>query len=287
MSDLAQLDTRFFRSTDDKNHLLENSNPIITTKKLTFPLLNQLLYGDILAIRIPDFCSIDQCQILQSNLDQHSNKISKYDNAPELDIYRFGLSYFETRFNFKLIDQYFRQAHFHLYDMDQLCQPAANPLRDFLQALDQAWPHGAKPQQLSDKLMMPGLIRILHEHQAFSPHQDLLNRDIPQLPKHEHPISQLAINLYIQNFQTGGELELWDYAPDDEVANTLYTGTHDFYDRAKLPPVAATLTPQAGELILFQSSKVHAVNKGQGGKRIAFSCFSAFRGINKPLSYWI
>ncbi|MEN9435284.1 MAG: hypothetical protein RLZZ422_2873, partial [Pseudomonadota bacterium] len=48
-----------------------------------------------------------------------------------------------------------------------------------------------------------------------------------------------------------------------------------------------TIKPQAGELILFQSSKVHAVKAGTSGKRIAFSCFSAFRHLNSPLTYWI
>ena len=287
MSDVVYSKANYLRFASHKNSPSKHSSAIFQTKKLTFPLLTQLLYGEILAIRMPTFYSLDACQILQNQLTQHSAEITKYDNAPELDIYRFGLSFFETRFNQYLTQQYFRQAHTHLPMMDRLCYPVSNPLRSFLQALDQAWPHGAIPQHLSNKLMMPGLIRIMHENQVFSPHQDLLNRDIPHLSEREHPQTQLAINLYVQNFQTGGELELWDYAPDDEEANTLYTGTHDFYDRDKLPPVAATLTPQAGELILFQSSKVHAVKAGKGGKRIAFSCFSAFRGINKPLTYWI
>lgn len=287
MSNRVHNESSYFGLANNRNSPSYKSSTIIVTKKLTFPLLTQLLYGELLAIRIPEFYSPAQCKILQDNLNQHSAQITKYDNAPELDIYRFGLSYFETRFNTALTDQYFKKAPFHLYDMDQLCLPSTNPLSTFLHALDQAWPHGARLQSLADRAMMPGLIRIMHEGQVFHPHQDLLNRDIPQLPEREHPITQLALNLYVQNFQTGGDLELWDYSPTDEEANTLYTGTHDFYDREKLPPVAATLTPQAGELILFQSSKVHAVKAGYGGKRIAFSCFSAFRGINKPLTYWI
>lgn len=261
--------------------------PVITAEKLSFPLLSQLVYGKVLAIRIPNFYSTTNCKILSDHLTKNNNHLTKYDNAPELNLYRFGLAYFETRFNSHLLDQYFQQANSHLQKMDELCQPADNPLRAFLEALDEAWPKGAIPQSINNRKMMPGLIRVLYENQVFSPHQDLLNRDIPQLPKRDHPTTQLAINLYIENFPEGGELELWDYAPNDNEANTLYTGTHDFYDRSKLPAVAATIKPQAGELILFQSSKVHAVKAGTSGKRIAFSCFSAFRHLNSPLTYWI
>jgi hypothetical protein len=79
---------------------------------------------------------------------------------------------------------------------------------------------------------MPGLVRIFLENQVFPPHQDMLNRDYPDLPKKEHPLSQLAINVYLRNFDEGGELELWDYAPDSRVVSSPST------NYKKIPPKA-------------------------------------------------
>ncbi|PWQ94476.1 2OG-Fe(II) oxygenase [Leucothrix arctica] len=264
-----------------------NHDIVRFSTELTHQSLSDLCNGDILVIRVPNYYSSIACEKILSNLDSEQKITEKYDNAPELDIYRLGMAYFETRFNKSLLDTYFSSSDKFHEAVEDICYPHTTPLEEFVKDLDDLWPAGATIQTLEDKDMMPGLVRVILQDQLFPPHQDMLTRDVPDLPKKDHPISQLAVNIYLRNFEEGGELEIWDYAPDDTEVKQLYTGAHDFIDRNKIPVSSLTIKPQAGELILIQSSKLHSVRPGTGGNRVAFSCFSAYRGEDKPLTYWI
>jgi Rps23 Pro-64 3,4-dihydroxylase Tpa1-like proline 4-hydroxylase len=44
--------------------------------------------------------------------------------------------------------------------------------------------------------------------------------------------------------------------------------------------------PKAGQLIIFNSRKMHSVNPGQDIPRLSLSCFIAYRGTHQPLTYW-
>jgi len=255
--------------------------------ELTGQSLQDLCNGDILTIRVPDYYSSLACEKILYNLDNGKQLTEKYDNAPELDIYRLGMAFFETRFNKSLVDTYFSLSDTFNEVVGDVCYPHATPLEQFVKDLDELWPAGADIQMLDGKEMMPGLVRMFRQDQVFPPHQDMLTRDVPGLPEDEHPISQLAVNVYLRNFDEGGELEIWDYAPDDAEVKQLYTGTHDFIDRDKIPVSSLKIKPTAGELIIIQSSKLHSVRPGSGGDRVAFSCFSAYRGADEPLTYWI
>lgn len=273
----------------EQTRYFETYNPdsVKFSTKLTQQSLQDLCNGDILAIRIPNYYSAEACATILNKLDKNQQLTEKYDNAPELDIYRLGMAFFETRFNDNLLDTYFSLSDKFNHTVDDLCAPHASPLTQFVNDLKELWPAGADIQQLENKAMMPGLVRIFLENQIFPPHQDMLSRDYPALPKQDHPVSQLAVNIYLRNFEEGGELELWDYAPDDEQVKQLYTGAHDFIDRDKIPGSSLKIRPNAGELIIMQCSKLHSVCPGSGGNRVAFSCFSAYRGADKPLTYWI
>ncbi len=280
-----------FRAPARQKNIIQSFNPpskrIITKESLDYQILSQLLKGHILAIRVPGYYSRSGCEALCERLDNHGHLNKKYDNAPELNIYRMGMSFFETRFNETLVDEYFRVSSEYFTVLKEFCAPYDSPFERFVADLKQVWPQGANRQLLNDKPMMPGLVRTFLEGQVFPPHQDMLIRDYPDLPTSEHPLSQLAVNVYLRNFDRGGELEIWDYAPDDTEVKSLYTGTHDFIDRQKIPKRSIRLRPQAGELILVQSSKLHAVRAGYGGKRTSFSCFTAYRGSEQPLTYWV
>lgn len=260
---------------------------IVRHEHLTREHLVQLCQGKRLAIVIPQFLSKTQCGRILHKLRHTDTHMGKYDNAPELDIYRMGMAFFETRFNHQLLDAYFQLANHYMDDLNTVFSPYNNPFQKLFRTLETTWAQGLVRQQLYQKNMMPGLIRLFRENQVFPPHQDMLNRDEPDLPREEHPQSQLAINLHLSSFQQGGELELWDYAPDDATVKTLYTGHQDFIDRQKIPVVSRVIKPAAGDLILFQSSKLHAVRAGQTGTRASFACFAAYRGTHRPLTYWI
>jgi len=264
-----------------------SSDSVRFSTELTHKSLQDLCNGDILVIKVPNYYSSLAGEKILYNLDNGKQLTQKYDNAPELDIHRLGMAFFETRFNKDLVDTYFSLPEQFNEIVGDICYPHTTPLEKYVNDLNELWPAGADIQTLEGKNMMPGLVRIFLENQLFPPHQDMLTRDVPDLPKDEHPISQLAVNVYLRSFDEGGELEIWDYAPDDEEVKQLYTGTHDFIDIDKIPVSSLKVKPEAGDLIIVQSSKLHSVRPGQGGNRVAFSCFSAYRGPDKPLTYWI
>ena len=275
------IDSQIKHPSNMQNRIVENCS------SLRFQPLKRLCEGEILALRIPAFFSKSECQQILLNLNAKNSQLGKYDNASELNIYRLGMSHFETRFNPSLVDKYFSSSIHFPGVFSKLCSPVKSPFERLLSEFESIWPGGVAPQMLDEKRMMPGLVRVIGEDQIFPPHQDLLTRDCPRLPQDEHPLSQLAVNVYLQNFEDGGELEVWDYAPDDEEVKSLYTGTHDFIDREKIPIKSHRIKPEPGDLILIQSGKLHAVRSGSGGKRVAFSCFVANRGTERPLTYWI
>ena len=55
-------------------------------------------------------------------------------------------------------------------------------------------------------------------------------------------------------------------------------------------PTAVTtdvvLTPETGDLIIFNSRNLHAVRPAAGGPRVTLSCFLGYRGATEPLTYW-
>ena len=53
-----------------------------------------------------------------------------------------------------------------------------------------------------------------------------------------------------------------------------------------LPPPDAVVAPRVGDLILFNSNRIHAVRACRGGPRVTVSCFIGYRGEGRPLGYW-
>ncbi len=57
-------------------------------------------------------------------------------------------------------------------------------------------------------------------------------------------------------------------------------------DYKKIPPPSVDIRPQVGDLVMADSTKVHAVTKVEKGLRIAVNCFLGFRGIHEPITLW-
>ena len=57
-------------------------------------------------------------------------------------------------------------------------------------------------------------------------------------------------------------------------------------DYKKIPLPSVDIKPQAGGLVMADSTKVHAVTKVEKSLRIAVNCFLGFRGIHEPITFW-
>ncbi|MEM6628286.1 MAG: 2OG-Fe(II) oxygenase [Bacteroidota bacterium] len=256
-------------------------------KFLQFDSLMGLIDNRNLVLRIPGFFPTNYCEMISAKMWEEPT-FERYSMAEDVPVRRIGMTLFETEQKKRKLNQYFREAIHTSEKLRSMCAPCLNPLDLLRLRLEEIWPGGAQIMTIRGKKMLPGIARMFEADArgGLPPHQDILGRDMPNLPKEMLPTAQLAANIYLEVAPKGGELELWDFAPSCEEFLTLMDGQYDFLDRAKLPPSEALLKPRMGELIIMRSDKVHAVHPSFGGSRLAMSCFIGYFGIDKPLTYW-
>ena len=254
---------------------------------LQFSSVMDLIDGKYLAIRVPNFLPVEHCDSISRQMRRKSS-FKRYSMAEDVPVRRIGMTLFETEQKKRKLDQYFKEAIPTSEYLREMCAPCINPLDLLRLRLEEIWPAGAQIMKILGKKMLPGIARMFEANasEGLPPHQDILERDLPNLSSEYLPNVQLAANIYVEVAPEGGELELWDFAPCLEEFQTLLDGQYDFLDREKIPLSAASIRPQKGELILMRSDKVHAVHPSKGGERIAMSCFLGYFGMHKPLTYW-
>lgn len=57
-------------------------------------------------------------------------------------------------------------------------------------------------------------------------------------------------------------------------------------DPALLGEPTLEICPSPGDLIIFNSKRMHAVSPGSDDLRLSLSCFVGYRGPATPLSFW-
>ena len=96
---------------------------------------------------------------------------------------------------------------------------------------------------------------------------------------------QLAINSYL-SMTGGGELELWNLLPSDELYDDArYQFGPTYAIRGEfLPEPDLVIRPEPGDFIIFNAAKVHRVRPVSGdGARVTVSAFAGFFSMNEPL----
>jgi hypothetical protein len=150
--------------------------------------------------------------------------------------------------------------------------------RDLLDAL------GAEPLRLMDREAFAGLVRVVAHGGQIKPHQDDLAREFPDLPfaaTLSTPGSvQLAGNLYLQLPDEGGAVRLWNRRLSREELKRMRSPTSDYGIDEKLVGVPVVqYTPQPGDLMFFDSTKLHAVSSSRGKERVSISFFMGISPI--------
>jgi len=254
---------------------------------LSFTKLMDLIHGRDLVLRIPGFLPPCHCQAISEKMRRNA-AFGRYSMADDVPVQRIGMTLFETEGQSCKLETYFQEALTTSEQLREMCAPWLTPLDLLRLRLEEIWPEGANIRKLSGRKMLPGIARMFEAHAqgGLPPHQDLLERDLPQEKLQDLPHVQLAANIYVEIAPEGGELELWDFAPGTQEAKEYQCGEYDFLDRQKLPPAQVKIRPRIGDLILMRSDNVHAVHPSLGGSRIAMSCFIGYTGLNHPLTYW-
>jgi hypothetical protein len=133
--------------------------------------------------------------------------------------------------------------------------------------------------------MFYGIIRFWPTGFEGLPHIDLLPREVSNKEVNRQ-ISQLGFNIYLQVSDLGGKLEIWDYSlSEEECFEQNIRGNYGFA-RDILPDKSLGISPQRGDLIIINTTKVHSVGKILKGERLTVSGFIGYWGANQPLKVW-
>ncbi|MEU4496313.1 hypothetical protein AB0F96_23425 [Streptomyces sp. NPDC023998] len=266
--------------------MTDHDTVVLTLPDLDKGALAPLLDGSVLAIRIPGFTAPAEAAHIAGRLAAHPS-LSAYRNTAEL--VRVGESHYETHdadgtTNPQALTEYLSNAERLMAEIRAACAPYESPLDALWQGLDASY--GLERAQIGDRPMFAGVCRVFPEGSELLPHNDRLSRDAPGLPLGLELEAQLAANIYLQVPEQGGELELWDLRPDEEeLAAWRAPGSTYGADRALLPPPASELRVAAGDLVLIDATRLHAVSRQVRGARIGLSCFlGARRG--RPFVCW-
>ncbi len=242
-----------------------------------------LCRGQFLAVRISGFCPPTTCQVIASRLLEHP-QLSFYPHAPSI-AHVFD-AFYEGYQNPKKREKYYEGVAARNHALRMLSWPHLNPMNHLQLLLDEIWPLGARREQIHDCPMAFGLAQIFSEGACALPHQDFLRMDEPDNVRAQTMLTQITAIVYTSIASGGGQLQLWHEHFNHQEFEARRDPASYGVDYAKIPPPALTITPDIGDLILADSTKVHAVTRIDEGNRIALNCFLGFRGISEPLTYW-
>jgi hypothetical protein len=243
--------------------------------------LMALATGKTMVLHIRGFIDASTCGLLAQRAEAHG--YAPYLNVPS--VRRIGMAFYETEGKPELVERYFASAHQNIADFRRACLPFSSPIDTLRCMLDEAWPAGAHLQTLGGRKMFIGLSRCVEPGTTFLAHHDIFADDAPGHSEATSLIAQFGANIYIQMPSAGGALLMWN----DEIPPMVFNrmrGSDYGIPIDRLGPPAVSVRPSPGDLLVFNSRKMHAVSPGSGRSRLAVSCFVGYRGESKPLTYW-
>lgn len=260
------------------------SNQLKTPPHLNQETLDELINGKTLAIRIPGFYAKDLCEKSAQKIIHH-NHFNYYRNPGAGDVGKLGMAYCEIQNDAELYNKYYSESLIQIRQSREIFAPHLSPIDKVRLELQEVWSHGANLENIEGKTMNIGLSRVVKENAQLLPHQDVLSWDAPNyIRAYEHK-TQLAANIYLQTAE-GGELEIWNRKLSKREYENLRTPGSYEVDRRFLGSPDLIIKPEVGDLIVFESTCVHAVAPVTTGVRVTTSCFIGYRGDDQPLSYW-
>lgn len=264
----------------------KNQDAIISAKELEEWHLIGLLDHSIDAVIVPNYFLEQECAIISERIKK-SNYFSAYPDHPSVS--RLGQELFECENELELAKQQ-EDAPILIKEMRRLVHPYISPIDRLRVELDDIWSYGCNLAKLGGKKVFAGIVREHKEDSPGGPHCDVMAwgflehyKDKPNI------INQIAANVYLKTSESGGELVLWDEWPTQSEYKMAYN-TNDpgsfGLDIKKIAQPKLEIRPNQGDLILFNSMRIHAVKKIKTGVRMTWGCLIGYSRNDNPLVLW-
>ena len=250
-------------------------------KNLTHEHLLKLAHGAIRVIKVKGFTSPEASHVISGG--QTDMGFRAYINVDQ--VRRIGMAFYETENKEALVKDYFAVARENQMAFRDACVPFGSPLDTLRCLLDELWPAGAYLQTIYGQKMFVGLSRMVEPNTTFLAHHDIFSEDAPGLAEAESLKAQFAANIYFQVPEKGGELLMWHRRLTTEEFDERRKGQYGI-SIDELPEPDVVVKPDTGDLLLFDSRRIHAVASPQDKARVAVSFFIGYPGDNQPLTYW-
>ncbi|GKW10407.1 MULTISPECIES: 2OG-Fe(II) oxygenase [Pectobacterium] len=254
---------------------------LIELERLECGAIERLVREDVLAICVRNFIAENVAEKLSEQIMGYG--FQKYLNAPSIG--RIGMAFYEADNQPPLMANYFENAFDNIDELRKRCTPYVSPIDLLRCMLDEVWPAGAQLETLYGRKMYVGLSRVVNPGVTFLAHHDIFAKDAPDSFQAHSLQAQMAANVYLSMPSEGGSLQIWDQPLSPEAFDELRGDSYGI-EPAILGDATLEICPQAGDLILFNSRRMHAVTPGTDSIRLSLSCFVGYRGPAMPLTFW-
>ncbi len=273
------------------NRITSTPQKIIELKQLDALSLKQLISGEVLAIRVPEFAHEKTSARLNhyidetATLEQYSHET--YENGRVVQhfygVHRWGTPFNSTYGKAAGSDtqhKYYADAAHMRSVIDSICAPQKPPIQLLMEQLQDIWPQGAVAAAFQGQPMFCGIIRAMFPETAHLsetvPHVDCLPLSIAEL---EH---QFSANIYIETPPAGGELIIWDTEAFAYDELKRFEGTQLPEHRLQKP---LRIQPRKNELVIINTRRPHAICGFDSGKRISMQSFIGYNA-GEPFYFW-
>jgi hypothetical protein len=256
---------------------------IVETSKLTQEMLDGLIDNMLAAVIVPHFASAEECAAVVKALIPHNSK--SYTQLPEDWISKVGVGQSEYFSHPEGKTDYFRQAAEAEYLRKEIMLDTGDFLDKMIKSFQVAWPSNVDVLANAEtgERYYAGVFRFIN---TVGIHSDWVPRDAPDWDNAQVS-AQIAINLYLQSAEKGGELviynKLWQPADEHWKKPTEVGYYTDVVESSR----SVCIAPQVGSLILFNCRNFHEVKAIEGNTaRISFGCHMGLLPANNQLVLW-
>lgn len=257
------------------------SSPIQTAARLSRELLEEVAEGRNLIGHVPGFVSQTNADYVQKSIAQAENH-SSYDIEPRLHYQGQALANTKTP---DKRERYFQRASDFMEQRLCMFGEVRCPMEFLRASLDNLWEGGAKLALFDGRKAFAGIYRSFSGGVGAFPHQDDLCRDPLDGHVAQGTTCQLTFNIYLSMPSQGGDVLVYDYAPEEDEAETLKIRGHSYgLDKDLFSNRGvARIKPQVGDLLLWDSRNVHSVEASESGLRATLSLFALVFGRGQAL----